>query len=99
MSYTQTKLQGSKFLGPLSFYKRALLLALPVMGQLLIQNMVALVDNFKVLDQKGCAPVKVQIHYLKPIPYEEYAGMKTQEVAALVRSRIEEKITEAISCT
>ena len=48
MSYTQTKLQGSKFLGPLSFYKRALLLALPVMGQLLIQNMVALVDNFMV---------------------------------------------------
>ena len=48
MSFTQTKLQGSKFLGPLSFYKRALLLALPVMGQLLIQNMVALVDNFMV---------------------------------------------------
>lgn len=48
MNFTQTKLQGSKFLGPLSFYRRALLLALPVMGQLLIQNMVALVDNFMV---------------------------------------------------
>ena len=34
--------------GPLHFYKRALLIALPVMGQLLIQNMVSLIDNFMV---------------------------------------------------
>ena len=35
-------------MGPLHFYKRALLIALPVMGQLLIQNMVSLIDNFMV---------------------------------------------------
>lgn len=35
-------------LGPIHFYKRALLIALPVMGQLLIQNMVTLIDNFMV---------------------------------------------------
>ena len=57
---------------------------------------VALVDSFKVLDQKGSAPVAVQIHYLKPIPYEEYAGMKPAEVAALVKQRIQDKIAECI---
>lgn len=53
---------------------------------------VALVDCYKVLDQKGCKPVSVQIHYLKPIMYEEYQGMSTVELAALVRGRIEEAI-------
>ena len=57
---------------------------------------IALIDCFKVLDQKGSKPVKVQIQYLKPIPYEEYAGMKPAEVAALVKARIQEKIDECI---
>ena len=55
---------------------------------------VALIDCFKVLDQKGSAPVKVQLHYLKPIPYEEYAGMKAAEVAALVKKRIQACLDE-----
>ncbi|MBE6345004.1 MAG: MATE family efflux transporter [Spirochaetaceae bacterium] len=38
----------TNLLGPLSFYKKALAIALPVMGQLLIQNMVSLIDNFMV---------------------------------------------------
>ena len=53
---------------------------------------IALVDNFKVLDQKGSKPVAVQIHYLEPIFYEEYASLKAAELASLVRSRIEDKI-------
>lgn len=57
---------------------------------------VAFVDSFKVLDQKGSKPVAVQIHYLKPIPYEEYQGMKPAELAELVKSRIEAKIQECI---
>ena len=57
---------------------------------------VAMVDSFKVLDEKGSAPVTVQLHYLKPIPYEEYAGLKPAEVAALVKQRIQEKIDESI---
>jgi 1-acyl-sn-glycerol-3-phosphate acyltransferase len=48
------------------------------------------VDSFKVLDEKGSKPVSVQMHYLKPIPYEEYKDMKTVEVAELVKSRIQE---------
>ena len=47
------------------------------------------VDSFKVLDGKGSTPVSAQMHYLKPIPYEEYKDMKTVEVAALVKSRIQ----------
>ena len=57
---------------------------------------IALIDCFKVLDQKGSDPVKVQIHYLKPIAYEEFAGMKPAEVAALVKQRIQEKIDECV---
>ncbi len=48
------------------------------------------IDCYKVLDQKGSKPVSVQMHYLKPIPYEEYKDMKTVEVAELVKSRIQE---------
>ena len=55
---------------------------------------VAFIDCFKVLDQKGSQPLTVQIHYLDPIPFEEYGHLKTTEVAALVQQRIAEKITE-----
>ena len=52
----------------------------------------ALIDSFKVLDQDGCAPLKVQLHYLKPIFYDEYKDLKTNEIAALVKARISEAI-------
>ena len=51
---------------------------------------VCFIDSFKVLDQKGSKPVSVQMHYLKPIPYEEYRDLKTVDVAELVKSRIQE---------
>ena len=53
---------------------------------------VALIDSFKVLDQKGSKPVSMQLHYLQPIPYEEYQNMKPAELAALVKERIAAKI-------
>ena len=53
---------------------------------------LAFVDSFRVLDQKGSAPVKVQLHYLPAIYPEEFAGMNATEVAALVKGRIQEKI-------
>lgn len=53
---------------------------------------VALVDSFKVLDEKGSKPVTVQIHYLKPICWEEYGNLKTTELAALVKERIAQAI-------
>ena len=47
------------------------------------------IDTYKVLDQKGSKPITCQLHFLKPIPYEEYAGMKTTEIAAMVKERIQ----------
>jgi len=54
----------------------------------------ALIDSFKVLDHNGVEPVTVQLHYLKPIPYEEYKDMNTNEIAAMVHDRIENKLVE-----
>ena len=50
------------------------------------------IDSFRVLDQKGSKRVSVQMHYLKPIPYEEYKDLKTTEVAELVKARIQEAL-------
>jgi 1-acyl-sn-glycerol-3-phosphate acyltransferase len=55
---------------------------------------IAFIDSFKVLDEKGCKPVSVQIHYLEPISYEEYKDMNTTELANLVRGKIEAVINE-----
>ena len=53
---------------------------------------MAFIDSYKVLDQKGSKPVSMQIHYLKPLVYEEYKDMKTVELAALVMDRIQQVI-------
>lgn len=58
---------------------------------------IAFVDSFKVLDQKGSKPLAMQIHYLPPIPYEEYKDMKTVELAELVKSRIREAIDRSLA--
>ena len=55
---------------------------------------MALIDSFRVLDEKGSTPVTVQLHYLKPIEYEEYKDLKTTQLAELVRSRIAACIAE-----
>ena len=51
---------------------------------------ICFIDSYKVLDQKGSKPVSVQMHYLKPIPFEEYGHLKTVDIAELVKSRIQE---------
>lgn len=53
---------------------------------------VCVIDTHKVLDQKGSKPITVQMHYLKPILPDEYAGMKTNQLAELVKCRIQECI-------
>jgi 1-acyl-sn-glycerol-3-phosphate acyltransferase len=58
---------------------------------------VAFIDSFKVLDQKGSDPVAVQMHYLTPIPYEEYSQLKTVELAALVKERIAQAIEASLA--
>lgn len=58
---------------------------------------VALIDSYKVFNSFSFGPVTTQVHYLKPILYEEYGRFKTQEIAALVKSRIEKKIYEILA--
>ncbi len=53
---------------------------------------VALIDSYKVFNSLNFLPVTVQVHFLKPIPYEEYKEMKTLEIAQLVKRRIEDVI-------
>ena len=52
----------------------------------------AIINSFKVLDEKGSGPVTVHLQYLDPIPYEEYKDLKTVDLAALVKSRIQAAI-------
>lgn len=54
----------------------------------------ALIDSFKPFDEKSIAPVTVKLIYLPPIYYEEYASMKTPEIADMVKGRIEAAISE-----
>lgn len=54
----------------------------------------ALIDSFKPFDEKSIAPVTVKLVYLPPIYYDEYAGMKTPEIADMVKQRIEAAIAE-----
>lgn len=53
---------------------------------------VALMDSYKPFDTNTVAPVTVHVHFLKPMEYEEYKDMKTTEIAAEVKRRIEEAI-------
>lgn len=53
---------------------------------------VALIDSFKPFDTKSISPVTVQVHFLKPMYYDHYKGMKTTEIAALVHDRIQDTI-------
>lgn len=52
----------------------------------------AIIDAFVPFDEKHAKPVTVKLFYLDPIPYEEYKDMKTVEIAAEVKHRIEETI-------
>lgn len=53
---------------------------------------VALINSFVPFDQNTIRPVTVQVHFLKPLKYEDYKDMKTTEIAALVEKQIQETI-------
>lgn len=60
---------------------------------------VALIDSYRVFNSFWLGPVTTQVHYLKPILFEEYGSLKTQEIATLVRDRINEKINDVLKIT
>lgn len=53
---------------------------------------VAIIDSYKAFDMHSIKKMTAQIHYLEPLTYEQYKGMKTVEIAAIVKSRIEAEI-------
>ena len=55
---------------------------------------IALIDSYKSFDTNSIEKLTVQVHFLKPILYDEYKDMKTTEIAAMVKSRIEATIEE-----
>ena len=54
----------------------------------------ALIDSFKPFDENSIVPVTVKLIYLPPLYYKDYEGMKTTEIAELVKQRIEAAIAE-----
>ena len=57
---------------------------------------VALINCFVPFDSKTTEHVNVQVHFLEPLLYEEYKDMKTTEIAAIVRERIQHTINENV---
>ena len=53
---------------------------------------VALIDSYKPFGVNSLRRVKTQVHFLPPIPYDEYKNMNTEEIAGLVRKMIIDKI-------
>lgn len=53
-----------------------------------------LYDTWKIYDKKhqGFKKLDSEVHFLKPIYYDEYASLSKVELAELVKSRIEEKL-------
>ncbi len=57
---------------------------------------VAIIDSYKVFGLNSLRPVKTQVHFLKPILFEEYRDMNTQQIAGLVKERIQAVITKQL---
>ena len=55
---------------------------------------VALIDTYKAFDTNSIKQLRVQVHFLKPMYYDEYQDMKSTEIAAEVRRRIDQTIRD-----
>ena len=55
---------------------------------------VALIDCYKVFDDNSIRYVDAQVHYLKPLYYEEYQDLSSQDIASIVQERIRKCIQE-----
>ena len=55
---------------------------------------VVLWDSYKVFNSCKFGTLKTEVHFLSPIPYEEFKDMNTQEIAAMVQGRIQDKLDE-----
>lgn len=55
---------------------------------------IAIIDSYKAFDTHSIAKLTVQIHYLKPLYYEDYKCMKSTEIAEYVADTIRKTIEE-----
>lgn len=55
---------------------------------------VALIDSYKAFDTNSIKKLTVQIHYLKPLYYEDYKDLKSTEIATIVENKIKETIAQ-----
>ncbi len=55
---------------------------------------IAIIDCYLPFDTNSTKKVDVQLHVLPPITAEEYQGMKTAQIADIVKARIEKVIAE-----
>lgn len=55
---------------------------------------VALVDSYRVFNSFTIGKVTTQVHFLKPFYYEDYKGLKTIEIAEMVKNRIDAVLEE-----
>lgn len=55
---------------------------------------VVLYDSYIPYNTFKMGKVKTQVHFLKPICYDEYKEMNTRQIADMVKNAIEEKIKE-----
>ncbi len=58
---------------------------------------VALIDSYKVFNRLTFGKVSTQVRFLKPLYYEDYKGLKTQQIATLVKERIEREINQVLN--
>lgn len=55
---------------------------------------VVLYDSYRAFTENSLRRVHTQVHYLEPILYNDYEGMKSKELCELVYNRISQKLTE-----
>lgn len=55
---------------------------------------VVLIDSYKVFNTFHLGSVKTQVHFLPPLYYEDYKDLKTNQIAEVVKERIEQKMNE-----
>lgn len=58
---------------------------------------VVIYDSYKSMNSNSFKKVTTQVHFLKPIPFEEYGNLNKAEIAELVKKRISEKMA-VIKC-
>lgn len=56
-----------------------------------------LYNTYKVYNTIGIGPVSCEVHYLKPITYDEYKDLTKIEIAQMIKDRIQAKLDELTS--